>query len=195
MNTQNIRIRPRPFLAAALAVVLGLPLFALAHANGSGPGKGHWRGKHAPSLARVLEKNAARLNLDATTLARINEIEAAQQDRVKDMRERSKQERAKLHDMLQAETPSEGAVMAQVDVLGDLRTDLQKERVSTMLQIRALLTPEQKAELAKIRAERREKIMKHRQERMERRKSKQAGPEGAASPLAAPQTPSDGSWF
>jgi len=191
---KTLTLRPRPFLAATLSLALGLPLYALA--KGDGPGFGHGRGRHGtPSLAHLLEKNAERLKLDTSTLARINDIESARKERAVEMHERAKLERTKLHEMLEADAPSEGAVMAQVDVLGDLRTDLQKERLSTMLQIRALLTPEQKAELAKLRAEHREKFKQHRQERRERRKSMQSGPEGAATPLAKPPSTIDGTWF
>jgi Spy/CpxP family protein refolding chaperone len=188
---KTLNVRPRPFFAATLALVLGLPLYAMA----KGDGHGHGHRRHGPpSLARMLEKNAERLNLDATTLARIQDIATARKDRTKEMRVRAREERVKLHDMLQADNPSEGAVMAQVDILGDLHTDLQKERLSTMLEIRALLTPEQKAELAKLREEKREKFMKHRKDRRERRKTR-SDAEGAAQSLDAPAPARGGVWF
>jgi len=43
--------------------------------------------------------------------------------------------------------------MQQADVIGDLETALMKHRLRSMLQIRALLTPEQRAELESIREE------------------------------------------
>ena len=180
--------RSRPFAAASLALLLGLPIYAAAKGEGQG-GPGHGRGRHAPSMARMLEKNADRLQLDTNTLTRIQQIDVAQKERSKETRERVKAEHQKLHEMLQADAPSEGAVLAQVDVIGDLRTDLQKERLSSMLQMRALLTPAQRAKLQKLRAEKHEKFM---QMRKERRESMKSEPGGAATPLAAPST-NDGS--
>jgi Spy/CpxP family protein refolding chaperone len=45
--------------------------------------------------------------------------------------------------------------MQQAEKIGALETDLQKQRLHTMLRIRALLTPEQRDELVKIHEERR----------------------------------------
>ena len=46
------------------------------------------------------------------------------------------------------------AALAQVERTGAARTALDKQRVASMLEIRKLLTPEQRAELVKIFRER-----------------------------------------
>jgi Spy/CpxP family protein refolding chaperone len=48
---------------------------------------------------------------------------------------------------LEHENPDEAAVMAQADAIGALKTEAQKHRLRTMLQVRALLTPEQRTKL------------------------------------------------
>ena len=58
-----------------------------------------------------------------------------------------------LHTLLTADAPDEAVVMQQADVIGGLETALMKHRLRSMLQIRALLTPEQRAELESIREE------------------------------------------
>jgi hypothetical protein len=50
-------------------------------------------------------------------------------------------------------TPNESAVMQQVDSIGALETEMHKHRLGTMLEIRALLTPEQREEMAQLRDE------------------------------------------
>ena len=45
---------------------------------------------------------------------------------------------------------SRETVMAQADVLSAISNDLHKERLKTMLQVRALLNPEQRAKLKEL---------------------------------------------
>ncbi len=62
--------------------------------------------------------------------------------------------------------------MRQAERIGAAKTELKKERLRTMLSIRALLTPEQRRELVRIheemRAEWREKKREWRKGRRER---------------------------
>jgi Spy/CpxP family protein refolding chaperone len=62
--------------------------------------------------------------------------------------------------MLSADAPELDAVLAKADEIGRAETELKKERLRSMLAIRALLTSEQRRELVRIheeyRAQRRE---------------------------------------
>jgi len=60
-----------------------------------------------------------------------------------------------MHALLAADVPDEAAVMQQAERIGALETDERKTRLRGMLQIRALLTPEQRALLVEIHEARR----------------------------------------
>jgi Spy/CpxP family protein refolding chaperone len=46
--------------------------------------------------------------------------------------------------LLAHDTPDESAVMQQIDSIGLAETEMHKHRLGTMLEIRTLLTPEQR---------------------------------------------------
>jgi Spy/CpxP family protein refolding chaperone len=56
--------------------------------------------------------------------------------------------------LLGQDRPDEAAVMQQAERIGALEIELHKQRLRTMLRIRALLTPEQRRELVTIHGER-----------------------------------------
>lgn len=136
-------------LVTSLGAVLALPLLAL-----SGPG-GHGRG---PSFSRMIERNADELGIDAATLERIQAIEARQADQTKALRTSLRKEREALHALLEQDRPDQSLVLNQADVLGELRTSMQKQQLTTLLEIRAVLTPEQIQALADMRQKRRERF-------------------------------------
>ena len=63
-------------------------------------------------------------------------------------------ERHALHELLSKDTPDHDAAMLQIERVGAADTALEKRRISTMLEIRQLLTPAQRAELVKVFRER-----------------------------------------
>jgi Spy/CpxP family protein refolding chaperone len=84
--------------------------------------------------------------------------------RIREISEASREGRAggrealrSLHDALRAslgeEEPDEARVMQLADQIGAAETEKRKQRLRTMLEIRRLLSPEQRAELVKIHAE------------------------------------------
>jgi Spy/CpxP family protein refolding chaperone len=134
--------------AAALALASLAPRSAAAQPPGGG-------GPRRPPIDQVLERHAERLGLDDATRARIREIaDAARREA-----EPREQELRGLHDemraLLEQESPEVDAVMGQAERIGTAETELQKQRLRTLLAIRALLTPEQRAELVRIHEERR----------------------------------------
>lgn len=59
--------------------------------------------------------------------------------------------RLDLHKLMQADKPDTRAIETQIDKIASLRTELEKSRVATMLEIRASLTAEQQKKLRELR--------------------------------------------
>jgi Spy/CpxP family protein refolding chaperone len=120
----------------ALAGVLSLTTSAWARA----PRQGFDR------MTRLEEKIDA-LNLDDATRTAIHK--AMDEGRVArdDIRSQLRKARQDLRAMLQQDNPAEAQVLAQSEVIGGLETKQHKQALHTLLTIRALLTPEQRASL------------------------------------------------
>jgi Spy/CpxP family protein refolding chaperone len=131
----------------AAAILLGLSLPAAAE----GP-PGHWK---RPPFDAVLEREAGRLGLDEAALARIRAVADAARPELEQLETALRAERDALHELLRADTPDRDAAMSQVERVGAAETALDKRRIATMLEIRQLLTPAQRAELVEIFQERR----------------------------------------
>jgi hypothetical protein len=87
----------------------------------------------------------------SSTRARWNSrgLDTEARSRSKDLVERQRKEREVMRTLLDAESPDESAILSQADLLGQIDTDLRKQDLRTMLAMRRLLTPEQRAELKK----------------------------------------------
>ena len=48
-----------------------------------------------------------------------------------------------LQQLMRAETPDQAKIDAQIDRVAQLRAQMQKSRTATLLEVRAMLTPEQ----------------------------------------------------
>jgi Spy/CpxP family protein refolding chaperone len=149
-----VRARTLPLCFAAL-----LPAFAAAYASSVAaqpPGALEGRRHHGrPLLERILERHADRLGLDEKTRERIDAITTAAREEGRRIHDRLRESRQEMHRLLAADDPDESAVMRQAEKIGGLETEAQKHRLRTMLQVRALLTPEQRRTLVQIHAERR----------------------------------------
>lgn len=77
----------------------------------------------------------------------MNAVIDAGRDKKRTLREQLHEARKQMHSLLDTDSPSESAVMRQVEHIGALRTELRKEQLKTMLGVRALLSPEQRAVL------------------------------------------------
>ena len=104
-------------------------------------------------IERLLERNAERLHLDDATRERIRSLAAAARAKSEPQREALRQLHEEMHALLTSDAPAESAVLAKADEIGGAETALHKERLRTMLAIRALLTPEQRRELVRIHEE------------------------------------------
>ena len=94
-----------------------------------------------------LEEKINGLNLDDATRTALHK--AIDEERVAqdDTRSQLRKAHRDLRAMLQLDNPNENAVLAQSEMIGGLETAQRKQALHTMLTIRALLTPEQRASL------------------------------------------------
>jgi Spy/CpxP family protein refolding chaperone len=132
---------------------LSLALFALAAAAPSAQAGG--RHHKRPPLDELLERHAERLQLDEGALARIREVEDASRPEHERLAGELHALRHEMREKLGEDAPDRETVMALADRIGAAETALDKHRLSTLLEIRALLTPDQRKELVEIFDERR----------------------------------------
>ena len=102
--------------------------------------------RHAPHGLR-LERLVEELGLDAQTLAQVDAIIDASREKKRTLRRQLREARKQMRSLLEAEEPQEAELLEQTDRIGGLRTELRKEQLKTMLRVRALLSPEQRAKL------------------------------------------------
>ena len=102
--------------------------------------------RHAPPGSR-LERLVEELELDERTLARVDAIIDTSHAKKRTLRRQLREAHEQMRSMLEEEAPRETALLEQVDRIGRLRTELRKEQLKTMLRVRALLSPEQRAKL------------------------------------------------
>jgi len=180
----DIRTPMKKLSAGALVLSLSTLLAGIALAGGpmggpmGGPGGPHHgpegRPHGGPDIGMMMEHNAERLGLSDETIAKIRDIsDASRKGREgleKDLDARSDE----LRKLLDQDAPDRSAVMAKADAIGALKTKLRKSQLEAMLDVRALLTPEQRKELTKLHEERRDR----RQERREMRREGRGDREG-----------------
>lgn len=106
-----------------------------------------------PPIDRVLERHAERLGLDAEVRESIRAIAESGRSEEDAQRDHLEALSTELRGALGADAPDESKVMELADRIGTIETERRKQRLRTMLRIRALLTPEQRAELVKIHEE------------------------------------------
>jgi len=106
-----------------------------------------------PYPGGLIERHAKRLGLDDATVKEMRSIVEASRAENEKLRKRTEVEQGLLRKMLEPDVPDEKAIMAQADKIGDLIAEQRKNQLRAVLKIRSMLTPEQRAELAKIRAE------------------------------------------
>jgi len=138
MQKRRLRLR------AALALVAVLAIAGAASAD-------------SPDEERppggLISRNAARLGLQGDSLAAVQAVIDASGARHADLLGKLETARAAMRELLSQPVPDSKAVMAQADAIGAVETELHKNRLQAIMQIRALLTPEQRNMLLQIRDE------------------------------------------
>ena len=143
------------------------PLLALAGLAGVASAEPstppHWHGgwHHgpggAPPIDGVLERHADELGLDPGTRERIHGLAEQAREASQPLDEELRELHDGMHALLEQDSPSPMAVMQQAERIGSTETAMHKQRLAAMLEIRALLTPEQRAKLVQIFEARRER--------------------------------------
>lgn len=144
--------RKRPLLWATLGL-LTLALMAPQAAEARGH-RGH-RGRHGKFAGKRLDKMAQELGLDATTKAQIKQLKLQSRTEAKVVRQKLRTQRQQLRALMQADSPNEAAVLAQVAEMNKLKLQLRTLRIKSKLAMLQLLTPEQRTKLKQLRAKRR----------------------------------------
>jgi Spy/CpxP family protein refolding chaperone len=142
-----IRWKPALMLALVASLAAGGAWARPPH----GPG-----GRHGPP-ERMIEEHAEELGLDEETREAIRGLVDDSRDQAEELHAELHDLRRGMHDLLSEDEPDREAVMARIDAMGAVETQLHKHRVGTMLAIRAKLTPEQRQALTQLRHEGRER--------------------------------------
>jgi len=103
----------------------------------------------------LIARHAARLGLEGDSLRAVQAVIDASGVRHAELLAKLDAGRDRMRELLSQPVPDADAVMAQADVLGGLETQLHKNRLKAILDIRALLTPAQREALLKVLAEER----------------------------------------
>jgi len=126
---------------AAVALAVGLTTAGVALARPGLPSPG----KHG-SVER-LERGLERLELDDATLEAVYAILDDARSERRAVRARMREARETLRALLEQDAPDSEAVLAQAEAVGALHTEARKQHLSTLLEVQALLTPEQRERL------------------------------------------------
>jgi Spy/CpxP family protein refolding chaperone len=124
----------------AVALVAGLVLAAAASARPEGPGR------HGFSL----EDKVAKLELPAETSAAVQKVLDEARPEGEALMQKAREAHEAMRALLEKDPADEAAVMAQADVAGAAMTEHRKHELRTLIRVRALLTPEDRAELSEM---------------------------------------------
>lgn len=124
-----------------LIVLLSLSLAAPVHAQAPGGPEGHG----PPPPHEIIRQHAVELGLDAVTADRIRAIAEGGRAERQRLQTAVQAARAGLDGLLHAEEPDRAGIMAQVDRVGAAETAQLKHQLTVLLDIRAQLTPAQRA--------------------------------------------------
>jgi Spy/CpxP family protein refolding chaperone len=106
-----------------------------------------------PAIERIFERHADRLHLDDATREKIRALAADGREASQPQRDALRDLHDQLHALLSNDAPDADAVMAKAEEIGRAETELKKQRLRTMLAIRALLSTDQRRELVRIHEE------------------------------------------
>lgn len=153
---RNSRSTPFSILGAVAAALLlaGVAAAQVTLGPRIGPGVAE---------VRLIERNAARLELDEKAIAAVKELVAEAAAQEEKLNKQLREERLKLRDLLNEALPEEAALMKQATAVSGLALDLQKHQLETTLRGRKLLTPEQRTKLMEMRKNVRQQPRRRRQ--------------------------------
>jgi len=130
------------------AAVLALPIAAAARPpGGPPPGGGPGGGPPGAMSENRLERLVEELGLDKATLAAVDELLDASRIRGRKLHRDLREAHDRMRGLLDASSPDEVAIFAQIDVISGLQGKLEKNRLGTLIRVRALLSPEARGRL------------------------------------------------
>jgi len=125
---------------AALLLTLGLAIALSSPAWARPPGG-------PPGGGDRLEKMIEQLDLAPDVLEEVDALIDASRSRQRELRREMRSAHQAMRGLLEAAVPDEGAVLAQAEEVGRLRTELDKDRLRTLLRVQALLPADARAAL------------------------------------------------
>jgi len=137
----------RTLLVVIAAIVASTPAAAESDTTDFGPPFDRPFGRH---FEERFDRHAKELGLDDETRRKIDAlVEPTLPDR-RARREQIHRERERLSELLSDAKPDLEAVLAQADAIVKLESEALKSRLRTTIEIRALLTPEQRVKLVSL---------------------------------------------
>jgi Spy/CpxP family protein refolding chaperone len=136
----HLRSNRQGKVLGTVALIAGLALAAAASAQ---PGAGRHHGFS-------LEDKIAKLELPAETEAAVKKVLDEARPEGEALMGKVRAAHEAMRALLAKDPADEAAVMAQADVVGSAMTAHRKHELSTLLRVRALLTPEDRAELSEM---------------------------------------------
>jgi Spy/CpxP family protein refolding chaperone len=146
-------------LTWATALILGSSLLfvGLAQAKGNKHSK---RGPGGMLTPRNIDRVASKLQLDEATVTQLKDrVYAAEKEGI-GLKAQLEEARLELRRALDSAEPNRDVVMAKIDEVGRLHTAVRKHKTGLMLDLRAMLTPGQRAELKELMQKRRKRWKK-----------------------------------
>ncbi|MBI5508323.1 MAG: periplasmic heavy metal sensor [Deltaproteobacteria bacterium] len=117
---------------------------------GMGMGMGGGRG-FRPEMIAVI---GAELGVADSVLGQIKDKSYKSDQEAIKLRADLDSARLEMRRLMDEDKPDPAKVMKQIDAVGNLETELKKNRVRLLLSVRELLTPDQRKKLQKVMAER-----------------------------------------
>ncbi len=126
-----------------MIVLIGAAALMLCTSIAMAKPHGPPNGKGLLNSTRI-EIMAEKLNVDEAVVTKIKNIVYESQAAAIDKKANLQKARLKLKRLMDQVTPDRKAVMAALDRVGQLQTEMRKHRVGMLLDVSALLTPEQR---------------------------------------------------
>jgi protein CpxP len=116
----------------------------------------HGRGPDGRMFGRWWDnpEMAKNLNLQADQIQKMDGIFQQNRSKLTDLHAAVQKEETALEPLIEADTPDETKVLAQIDKVAQARAELEKSNARMLLAVRQVLTSDQWSKLKAIRAER-----------------------------------------
>jgi Spy/CpxP family protein refolding chaperone len=135
-----MKTRKNTFIVSALVALLVVSMATVVMAQGRGHGPG--QGESDPEMK--IERMAKHLDLSAEQVTAIKEIHESGRAENLATRKQLLRLRNEKHGEMLKDDPSTKKVLELTTEMGDLRTRMQTSRTSERLEVRKVLTPEQR---------------------------------------------------